>query len=174
MEITLLQIAQVMSMSDGSISEAEQQLLAELPKRVGFESNPGIDRSEMPSMAALASQLISHSDRCTAARVACLIVGVSRNPGDDHDFNQDERSAYRELITTLNLSEQELRDIEWAAREELKQGKPLVQLIQDTLFGTGEWPSPSLMGPEIPNSRPMKRNQNNQYRTLSSHVSTGP
>lgn len=149
-EITLLQIAQVMSMSDGSISEAEQQLLAELPKRVGFESNPGIDRSEMPSMAALASQLISHGDRCTAARVACLIAGVSRNPGDDHDFNQDERSAYRELITSLNLSEQELRDIEWAAREELKQGKSLVQLIQDTLFGTGEWPSPSLMGPEIP------------------------
>ena len=77
-EITLLQIAQVMSMSDGSISEAEQQLLAELPKRVGFESNPGIDRSEMPSMAALASQLISHGDRCTAARVACLIAGVAQ------------------------------------------------------------------------------------------------
>ena len=148
-EITLLQIAQVMSMSDGSISEAEQQLLAELPKRVGFESNPGIDRSEMPSMAALASQLISHGDRCTA-HVWPVSSPVSRNPGDDHDFNQDERSAYRELITTLNLSEQELRDIEWAAREELKQGKPLVQLIQDTLFGTGEWPSPSLMGPEIP------------------------
>lgn len=101
-------------------------------------------------MAALASQLISHGDRCTAARVACLIAGVSRNPGDEHDFNQDERSAYRELITTLNLSEQELRDIEWAAREELKQGKSLVQLIQDTLFETGEWPSPSLLGPEIP------------------------
>ena len=97
-------------------------------------------------MAALASQLISHGYWCTAARVACLIAGVSRNLSDDHDFNQDERSAYRELITTLNLSEQELRDIEWAAREELKQGKPLVQLIQDTLFGTGEWPSPSLMG----------------------------
>ena len=78
------------------------------------------------------------------------LAAVSRNPGYDHYFNQDERSAYRELITTLNLSEQELRDIEWAAREELKQGKPLVQLIKDTLFGTGEWPSPSLMGPEIP------------------------
>ena len=77
-EITLLQIAQVMSMSDRSVSEAEQQLLPELPKRVGFESNPSIDRSEMPSTAAFASQLISHGDWCTAAaaRVACLIAGV--------------------------------------------------------------------------------------------------
>ena len=67
-------------------------------------------------MAAVASQLISPGNRCTAARVVCLIAGVSRNPGDDQDFNKDERSAYRELITTLNLSEQELRDIEWDAR----------------------------------------------------------
>ena len=42
LEVALLQIAQVMSMSDGSISEAEQQLLSDLPKRVGFELNPSI------------------------------------------------------------------------------------------------------------------------------------
>ena len=92
---------------------------------------------------------MTHGDRFTATRVACLIAGMSRTPRDDHDFNQSERSAYRGLITTLKLSELEHWDIESSAREELKQGKPLVPLNQDTLFGTRDWPSPSIMGPEI-------------------------
>ena len=153
-KITLLQIAQVMSMSDGSISEAEQQLLAELPKRV----------LKMYQRWETCIELISHRP---TARVACLIAGVSRNPGDDHDFNQDERSAYRELITTLNLSEQELRDIEWAAHED-ETG----QIIgaADSRHTVRNWrvAEPFTLGSG--NSRPRKRNQNNQYRTLSSHV----
>ena len=78
------------------------------------------------------------------------MAGVSRNPGDTQDINADERSAYRELLDCLSLSQDQLNEIEWSARLELKQGKNLVQLIGDALFGEAGWPDPSLMGPEIP------------------------
>ena len=149
-EVALLQIAQVIAMSDGSISDEEQTMLMELPQRIGLEADGMAQSSLIPSIAELATALTSHGDRCTAARIACLIAGVSRNPGDAQDINPDERSAYRDLITHLNLPEEELREIEWAARNELNQGKSLIQLIRDTLFSQGAWPEPGLMGPEIP------------------------
>ena len=78
------------------------------------------------------------------------MAGVSRNPGDQQDINPKERSAYRELVAALDLKDEELSEIEWAAIAELKQGKSLLQLIGDALFGEGSWPDPGLMGPEIP------------------------
>ena len=146
----LLQIAQVIARSDGSVSEQEEQLLLDLPKRLGLQNAETQSGLNLPSLASLASTLTTHGDRCLAARIACLVAGVSRNPGDQQDINPKERSAYRELVAALDLKDEELSEIEWAAMEELKQGKSLLQLIGDALFGEGSWPDPGLMGPEIP------------------------
>lgn len=146
----LLQIAQVIARSDGSVSEQEEQLLLDLPKRLGLQNAEMQSGLNLPSLASLASTLTTHGDRCLAARIACLVAGVSRNPGDQQDINPKERSAYRELVAALDLKDEELSEIEWAAMAELKQGKSLLQLIGDALFGEGSWPDPGLMGPEIP------------------------
>ena len=149
----LLQIAQVIARSDGSVSEQEEQLLLDLPKRLGLqnaETQSGLNLPSLASLASLASTLTTHGDRCLAARIACLVAGVSRNPGDQQDINPQERSAYRELVAALDLKDEKLSEIEWAAIEELKQRFSLLQLIGDALFGEGSWPDPGLMGPEIP------------------------
>ena len=149
---TLLMIAQVIALSDGSISEQEEQMIMELPKRLGIEAAAGIDSQALPSLSSLAQQLTTAGDRCLAARIAALVAGVSRNPGDEQDINALERTAYRELIAALDLDSSELEEIEWSVRQELSQEKSLLQRIGDALFGQGAWPDPQTMnpGPEIP------------------------
>ena len=148
--LILLQIAQLIALSDGSISSAEEALIFELPQRLGLDTTGIVSKNNNLELATLGRSLHEHGDRCLAARIACLVAGVSRNPGDQSDINADERSSYRELTNTLNLSEEELAEIEWSAKNELKQGKTLLQLIGDALIGSGHWPDPALMGPEIP------------------------
>ena len=150
----LLEIAHYMAVSDGNISREEERLIRELPSRLGLGivDNPdaGVTPSPTRSVHDLVAALPTHGDRCLAARIACLVAGVSRNPDDSEDINSDERRAYRELLADLNLSEDELNEIEWSAQQELKQGRPLIRMIMDSIFGTGSWPDPSLLPPEIP------------------------
>ena len=154
---TLLLIAQKIALSDGSISIEEKQMLNSLTQRFDIsnsidEANSEIDAEALAdaSLKTLAQRLEDHGERCLAARLACLVAGVSRNPGDSQDINSDERSAYRDLLDVLQLSAEELNEIEWSARQELSQGKPLLKLIGDAIFGEGAWPDASLMGKEMP------------------------
>ena len=100
---TLLLIAQVIALSDGSISQEEEKMILELPDRLGLTAVPRINQVNLPPLSSLGKQLTTHGDRCLAARIAGLVAGVSRNPEDQQDINADERTAYRELINTLNL-----------------------------------------------------------------------
>ena len=132
---TLLLIAQVIALSDGSISEEEEKMILGLPDRLGLKAVPQITQENLPELSSLGKQLSSHGDRCLAARIAGLVAGVSRNPDDQQDINADERTAYRELIETLSLEESELEEIEFSIRQELSEGKSLMQTIGDALFG---------------------------------------
>ncbi len=149
---TLLLIAQVIALSDGSISEDEEQMILELPTRLGIEAGATIDRKALPNLSSLALQLTTAGDRCLAARIAGLVAGVSRNPGDEQDINALERKAYRELIEALALETSELEEIEWNVRQELRKEQSLLQRIGNALLGKGAWPDPQTMnpGPEIP------------------------
>ena len=104
----LLLIAQVIALSDGSISEEEEKMILGLPDRLGLKAVPRITQENLPELGNLGKQLSSHGDRCLAARIAGLVAGVSRNPEDQRDINADERTAYRDLIATLKLEESEL------------------------------------------------------------------
>ena len=106
----------------------------------------------MPSLSSLGKKLSGHGDRCLAARIAGLVAGVSRNPDDQQDINADERTAYRELIDTLQLEKSELEEIEFSVREELAEEKSLLQIIGDALFGKDAWPDQDMLSnaPQIP------------------------
>jgi hypothetical protein len=73
------------------------------------------------------------------------VAGVSRNPEDQQDINADERTAYRELIETLNLDNNELEEIEFSVRQQLSEGKSVLQTIGDALFGKDQWPDEALL-----------------------------
>lgn len=83
-------------------------------------------------------------------RVACLVAGVSRNPGDESDINPKERLAYRELIEALQVSDEELSEIQWAAKEELQQKRSLLNVILDAIYGKDGWPDQALLPPDFP------------------------
>ena len=142
---TLLLIAQVIALSDGSISEEEEKMILALPDRLGLKAVPRITQENLPELADLGKQLSSHGDRCLAARIAGLVAGVSRNPEDQRDINADERKAYRDLIATLKLEESELEEIEFSVRQQLSESQSLLQTIGDALFGKDAWPNEALL-----------------------------
>ena len=142
---TLLLIAQVIALSDGSISKEEENMILDLPDRLGLTAVPRITQTNLPQLSSLGKQLSTHGDRCLAARIAGLVAGVSRNPEDQQDINVDERTAYRELIETLNLDNNELEEIEFSVRQQLSEGKSLLQTIEDALFGKDQWPDEALL-----------------------------
>ena len=142
---TLLLIAQVIALSDGSISEKEEKMILALPDRLGLKAVPRITQENLPELADLGKQLSSHGDRCLAARIAGLVAGVSRNPEDQRDINADERTAYRDLIATLKLEESELEEIEFSVRQQLSESQSLLKTIGDALFGKDAWPNEALL-----------------------------
>ncbi|QNI88726.1 TerB family tellurite resistance protein [Synechococcus sp. ROS8604] len=147
----LLQIARCIALSDGSISDEEDRLLKDLPGRLYLEEATPDDRPNRPqSLTELATLLTNHTDQCTAVRVACLVAGVSRNPGDESDINPKERLAYRELIEALQVSDEELSEIQWAAKEELQQKRSLLNVILDAIYGKDGWPDQALLPPDFP------------------------
>ena len=149
---TLLLIAQVIALSDGSISEEEEKMILALPGRFGLTAVLRSSQESLPSLSSLGKKLSGHGDRCLAARIAGLVAGVSRNPDDQQDINADERTAYRELIDTLQLEKSELEEIEFSVRKELAEEKSLLQIIGDALFGKDAWPDQDMLSnaPEIP------------------------
>ena len=147
----LLQIARCIALSDGTISDEEDRLLKDLPERLYLEeSTPDYRPNQPESLTELAKLLTNHTDQCTAVRVACLVAGVSRNPGDKADINAKERTAYRELIAALQVSEEELNEIQWAAKEELQQKPSLLNMILDAIYGKDGWPDQALLPPDFP------------------------
>ncbi len=141
---TLLEIAHVMALSDGNISKEEEQLIRDLPDQIACEAgeNDHIQRleSSTQSLKELVALLTSHQDRCLAARVACLVAAVSRQPRDRQKINADERRVYQELIQELNLSKEDLDRIEASAMQELNQSRSPLRLLLDLIFGDEKVP----------------------------------
>lgn len=148
-DTTLLMIAKTMALSDGSISEKERDLIIDLPNRLGLSTDMQVDELNMPSMTELAQQIVSHGDKLLAARIAGLVAGVSKNTEDKDYINSQERLAYRELLSALKLTEQEIAEIEWSVKEELLKGQSLIE-IMIKYINQGITPDPGNIGPPMP------------------------
>ena len=70
------------------------------------------------SLKELVEALTSHEERCLAARVAYLVAAVSKQPRDRLRINVDEQRVIQELLQELNLSKDELKEIESLAIQE--------------------------------------------------------
>ena len=141
---TFLEISHIMALSDGSISKEEEQLIRDLPDQIAYEAgeNDHIQRLESSSrsLKELVALLISNQDRWLAARVAYLVAAVSRQPRDRQKINADERRVYQELIQELNLSKEDLDQIEASAIQELNQNRSPLRLLLDLIFGDEKVP----------------------------------
>ena len=146
----LIKIAQAMAECDGSVSEKEARLIKELPGRLGINDHTYSGNDTVKTIKELGSELENHEDRCLAAKIGYMVAAVSKNQGDPWYINAEEKSTYRDLLSTLNLNPNEINEIEWAAKQEIEQGGTLIQLIKEALSVEGSWPDRELMGPEIP------------------------
>ena len=143
---TLLEIAKLIALSDGSISEEEKQLIRDLPAQI-FVNADTVDEdlvheaeASTLSLKELVEALTSHEERCLAARVAYLVAAVSRQPRDRLKINVDEQRVIQELLQNLNLSKDELDQIESSANQALNQNRSPIRLIMDLIFGDEKLP----------------------------------
>ena len=92
------------------------------------------------SLKELVEALTSHEERCLAARVAYLVAAVSKQPRDRLRINVDEQRVIQELLQELNLSKDELKEIESLAIQELNQHRSPIKLVMDLIFGDEKLP----------------------------------
>ena len=140
----LLEIAKLIALSDGNISKEEERLIRDLPDQIAGNATqddlvPLAEGSTL-SLKELVGVFSSYDDRCLAARVAYLVAAVSRQPRDYQKINPEERLVYQELIQELNLSKDDLEEIESSATQELKQNRSPIRLVMDLIFGNEKLP----------------------------------
>ena len=140
----LLEIAKLIALSDGNISKEEERLIRDLPDQIASNvaENDLVPLAEDStlSLKELVKVFTSYDDRCLAARVACLVASVSRQPRDRQKINPEERLVYQELIQELNLSKDDLEDIESSVTQELNQNRSPLRLVMDLIFGDEKLP----------------------------------
>jgi len=131
---------------DGVFAEEERELLSRLASRL----LPDVDPSEAvaalvgqnsPDLEQLVAQLTSHDQRLQLVKLAVEMAASSSNPGDESPINPAERGAYRRLLEALALPEAEVKEAEWAARQDLQDTPALLDRLNRILFGWGAWPS---------------------------------
>ena len=72
--------------------------------------------------------------------MAYLVAAVSRQPRDRLKINVDEQRVIQELLQELNLSKDELEEIESSAMQELNQNRSPIKLVMDLIFGDEKLP----------------------------------
>jgi hypothetical protein len=131
---------------DGVFAPEERKLLSRLASRLmpGVDPVDALAALEEPNSAdleQLVGQLGAHDQRLQLVQQAFAMVATSRNPGDDSLINPAERVAYRRLLELLALPEAEVNEAEWAARQAIQDAPPLLDRLNQILFGWGAWPS---------------------------------
>ena len=143
---TLLEIAKLIALSDGNISKEEEQLIRNIPAQISVNADTVEDdfvcqaEASTLTLKKLVEALTSHEERCLAARVAYLVAAVSRQPRDRLKINVDEQRVIQELLQELNLSKDELDQIESSATQALNQNRSPIRLVMDLIFGDEKLP----------------------------------
>jgi hypothetical protein len=152
----LLRIVCWVAWADGDFAEDERELLQKLVARLlPSEPSPELavaalaaEAQQPVELERLVSQLEGADQRQFAVKLALQMVSINRRSQDQSDINSEERGAYRLLVEALGLSEAEVKEAEWAARQELNRPRTLLELLSETLGGFGSWPS--LEGSQLP------------------------
>jgi len=146
----LLRIVCWVAWSDGDFALKERELLETLVSRLLAQGSEAVAEETVRALAleqlqnadveALVAALDGADERQLAVKLALQMVSIVRNPGDEAVINRAEKQAYRRLVEALALPESEIQEAEWAAREELKQQRSLLELLSGALNRFGAWP----------------------------------
>ncbi|MEB3276584.1 MAG: hypothetical protein VKM92_06420 [Cyanobacteriota bacterium] len=157
----LLQIVCWVAWADGDFALQERTLLETLVARLlqldaadpaAQEAVRGLAVEPMADgeLASLVAVLDDRDARRLAVKLALQMVSISQGPEDESAINPAEKQAYRRLLEALALSEDEIRESEWAARQELERKPSLLELLSGALQRFGAWPSAEDLDPRLP------------------------
>ncbi|MEB3235356.1 MAG: hypothetical protein VKM98_08000 [Cyanobacteriota bacterium] len=157
----LLQIVCWVAWADGDFAQQERELLETLVARLlqldaadpaAQEAVRGLAVEPMAEvdLAALVAVLDDSDERRLAVKLALQMVSISQGPEDAAAINAAEKQAYRRLMEALALSEDDIRESEWAARQELERKPSLLELLSGALERFGAWPSAQDLDPRLP------------------------
>lgn len=137
----LLRILCCVAWSDGELSLKEKDLLLQLGAEEALaEEAPGLD-----ALDALIARLAAEDDRQLAVKLAYQVIRISRRAGDTSSINPQEKAAYRRLVDGVGLEENQIREAEWAAEQELAPHTSLLGFLASRFRGLGAWPDDALL-----------------------------
>ena len=131
---------------DGEVAPEERALLGKLSARLLPQVDPedalaALQAEQASDLEAWVGQLQDKDVRIEMVSLAYQMACSSQGPEDDSAINAAERGAYRRLLEALNLSDDQVQEAEWAARQALQETPALMDRLNQLLFGWGAWPS---------------------------------
>lgn len=157
----LLRIVCWVAWADGDFALEERRLLETVVARLLPRLNDpalaeatvrelAMDQMQPLDLEQLVAALDSADARQLAVKLALQMISVNQGPDDASPINASEKQAYRRLIEALALSEAEVQEAEWAARQELAQKSNLLDILSSVLERFGAWPAPTEIDPRLP------------------------
>lgn len=156
----VLRIVCWVAWSDGDFAQQERELLETVVSRLllGGSAAQAVDavrtlaseHLQNTDVEAVVAELEDADERQLVVKLALQMVSISHDPGDTAPINPAEKQAYRRLVEALDLSESDIQESEWAARQELEQKPSLMDLLTGALERFGAWPSPQELDPRLP------------------------
>ena len=147
-EVSLLRILCCVAWCDGDVSPQEKELLGRLVLRYFSPEGSSASLEDLRGWEALLAEVLpvdaldeliprlaSPEDRLLALKLAYMVIRVDRRPGDDSSINPQEKVAYRRLVQGLGLDDAEIREIEWAAEQELASPTTLLGIFRKRFGG---------------------------------------
>jgi len=153
----LLRIVCWVAWADGDFALRERELLEKVVATLLQQDSEAmavdavralaLEQLQQTDIEALVAVLADTDERQLAVKLALQMISITHSPGDDALINPAEKQAYRRLIEALALSEAEVQQAEWAARQELGQRRSLSELLQSALERFGAWPAADAVDP---------------------------
>jgi uncharacterized tellurite resistance protein B-like protein len=152
----LLRILCCVAWSDGDFAAEEKRLLQRLVQNYFLPDADATASSEaVEALAAealqperleeLAPRLRSPEDRLLVVKLAYMLIRIESRPGDGSSINPQEKRVYRRLVELLHLNDDDVREAEWAAEQELRQHTGLLGILTSRFQWLGAWPSAELL-----------------------------
>lgn len=155
-QLAILRIVCCVAWADGAVSSEERQLLEQLVSRY-FSSEGDAASTEQAArqlsswiqddgvMEEALTALRGEEDRILTLKLAHMMARVNQRPEDDAAINSDEKRVYRRLVDALGLTENQVREAEWAAEQDLTSGRSVWAQLRTALAGLGAWPTSEML-----------------------------
>jgi uncharacterized membrane protein YebE (DUF533 family) len=137
-EMNLLRTVCAMAWSDGEFSAEELELIVTQLSRIFAETEAEEEQlqQELRQYAAqnialeqLVPNLETEEDREFVLKLGYMVIRSSQRDPQEAAINPAEKAAYRRLVELLNLPEETVGKVEWAAADELQQHEGVVPAL---------------------------------------------